>query len=115
MTNGSMPAGATLDSDDTWRYGLDVDLTTGTGSMSIQYLGNDDGSLDPDESTELQPVPDLQDFDLGLSGAPAPSTWDGLGLRLNYGSADNIMIVPEPSVLLLLLGGLLAVAVRRVR
>ena len=110
-----MPAGATMDGDDTWRYVLDVDFTTGKGSMSIQYLGNDDGSLDAGESTDLQAVPGLQDLDLGLSGAPAPSTWDGIGLRLNYGSADNISIIPEPSVFLLLLAGLLGVAVRRVR
>ena len=83
---GTMPGGADMDSADVWRYVLDVDLAAnsgdGSGSLSMQYLGDVDGSFDFGKSLTLDPVPDLQNINMNLLAMAAPSNWDGTIFRL---------------------------------
>ena len=90
---------APMNNTEIWRVVLDVDLSAnggdGSGSLSAQYLGDDNGSFDAGKSTTLDPVAGLQDINLGILAMAEPdyTQWDGIYARLDAGaSMDNLTI-----------------------
>jgi hypothetical protein len=92
----------------TWLIQIDVDLSAnggdGSGSLSVQQLG--DTSNNPVADT-LTPVDGLQDINLLLSrmdtegGNSNPSTWDGIYTSAGAGNLDNLTIVTGGGTVLL--------------
>jgi len=92
-----------MNSTEIWRVVLDVDLSAnggdGSGSLSAQYLGDDDGSFDAGKSTTLDPVAGLQDINLGILAMAEPdyTQWDGIYARIGNGAAmDTLTISGDP-------------------
>ena len=84
------------------RMDVDFDAFGGNAAGSVSYQDLTLGQ------TTFTPVSGLQNIFLGLTLAPAVSTWDALVVDLrNAAQGDNLLVdsVPEPSTLLLLLGG----------
>ena len=88
---------APMNNTEIWRVVLDVDLSAnggdGSGSLSAQYLGDDDGSFDAGKSTTLDPVAGLQDINLGILAMAEPdyTRWDGIYARIQNGAAIDTL------------------------
>jgi len=108
-----------MNSTEIWRVVLDVDLSAnggdGSGSLSAQYLGDDNGSFDAGKSTTLDPVAGLQDINLGILAMAEPdyTQWDGIYARIGNGAVmDNltISVIPEPTSFALALLGMVGLS-----
>jgi len=88
---------APMNNTEIWRVVLDVDLSAnggdGSGSLSAQYLGDDDGSFDAGKSTTLDPVAGLQDINLGILAMAEPdyTRWDGIYARIQNGAVIDTL------------------------